>query len=310
MLRLSQQRGSALIVALFVMSLAAAASVAMLSRTSIDVRRTELLLNASQSNLYAQGSIAWAMNQLMNNLNAQKQNPNKIVDVMPMKSKVDVVNGFKIESTIEDMQSLFNLNNLTNPEYQKNFLRLIHAVDPKLHLAQINEITAATHEWVSPAKNDVTDAYYAKQNPPYRAPHKLMASVSELRLIKGMTPELYNKLLPYVTALPDTTPININGATVPVFLSLNPTLNAEGVANLLKRQKQSGFRTIQEFTGLDIIKNNPVTPEQITVQSSYFLVKTSVTVGHQQTLLYTLLLRALKDSKPSVTALWQTKGTL
>lgn len=306
--RLSAQRGSAIIVALFVTSLAIVASIAMLTRTSIDIRRTELLLNANQANLYAQGSIAWAMATLARDL--KNQNPHKLVDQTPIKSKVEIINGFRIESTITDMQGLFNLNNLVGDAYQKNFLRLIHAVDPKLQLGQILKIIAATHEWVSPAKTDETDAFYAKQNPPYLAPHHLMSSVSELRLVKGITPALYNKLLPYLTVLPETTQINVNSATAPVFISVSPTLTADGATALLEKMRQSPFLSTQDFLAFDVVKNNPVPADQITVLSSYFLVKTSVKVAQQETVLYTLLFRTMKDSKPNVTALWQTKGTL
>lgn len=37
---------------------------------------------------------------------------------------------------------------------------------------------------------------YLKNNPPYRAPHQNMASVSELRLVNGISVKLYLALLP------------------------------------------------------------------------------------------------------------------
>jgi general secretion pathway protein K len=308
MSRLSQQRGSAIIVALFVMALAAAAAVAMLSRTSIDIRRTELLINANQANLYAQGSIDWAIAQLTNDLKQKK--PDKLVDNTPIHSPTNDVDGFKIQSTILDMQGLYNLNNLNNADSQKNFLRLIHVVDPTLKLGQISQIITATREWITLAKSDELDAYYAKLTPPYRAPHRLMSSLSELRLVKGITPELYNKLLPYITALPEPTPININSATPAIFASLSPTLTLDAASALFQKRRQTPFLTTEAFLASDIIKNNPIKASEITVLSSYFLVKTSVKVGQQETILYTLLLRTTKDSKPYVSALWQTKGTL
>jgi general secretion pathway protein K len=308
MRKLSSQSGSAIIIALFVMSLAAAAAVIMISRTRIDVQRTELILNADQENLYAQGSIDWAIEQLKTNVSVQK--PNQLTDKMPLQSKTDKVNGFEIASSIEDMQAFFNLNNLSEPDYQKNFLRLLHAVDPKMSLADLMQLVIATQNWVSPARNDTLDAFYAKQKPAYHAPHHLMASVSELRLVKGMTPALYKKILPYLTALPETTAINVNTAAAKVFASLSPTFTADTLRALELKRQQTPFLSLPAFMGLDIIKNNPVTASQITIMSSYFLVKTSVKVGHQEMVLNTLLVRSMKNSKPDVTTLWQTKGTL
>jgi type II secretory pathway component PulK len=46
---LNSQRGTAIIIALFVMAIAAAASVAMVSRLQVDIKRTESILNATQA---------------------------------------------------------------------------------------------------------------------------------------------------------------------------------------------------------------------------------------------------------------------
>jgi general secretion pathway protein K len=306
--RLSRQRGSAIIIALFVMSLAAIISVSMLSRSSIATRRTVLMLNADQSQLYAQASVNWAIDLLKNNLKQQKTG--RLTDTFPIQSKTDTVNGYVIESSIEDMQGYFNLNNLTKQDYQKNFLRLITAVDPKLNLSDMTHIILAASDWIGPGKSETLNAYYGKLNPPYRAPHKAMASVSELRLVRGMTPEIYNELLPYITALPIATQINVNTAPAMVIMSLSKTLTPEGARTIEARRKAMPFIDAGSFMNFDLVKNNQVTADQITVLSSYFLVKTSVKVGRQQTVLYTLLNRVTKNSKPDVIVVWQTKGTL
>jgi general secretion pathway protein K len=305
---LSRQRGSAIIIALFVMSLAAAAATVMLARARVDVQRTQLILNADQANLYAQGSLLWAIDQLKNDILQKK--PNQLIDKLPMKSKTDHINGFQIDSSIEDMQAFFNINNVKDADYEKNFLRLLHALLPQVSLADLMHIVVATHDWIAPGNTDELANYYPKLNPPYRAPHLPMISVSEWRLVKGVTPEIYSKVAPYLTALPESTPINVNTAPVVVFSSLNPSFTKEALQAIETKRKQAPFLTPDAFLNFDIVKNNPVTANQITVESSYFLVKTSVKVGHQETVLYTLLLRAMKDSKPDVSQLWQTKGTL
>jgi general secretion pathway protein K len=290
--RLSRQRGSAIIIALFVMSLAAIISVSMLSRSSIATRRTVLMLNADQSQLYAQASVNWAIDLLKNNLKQQKTG--RLTDTFPIQSKTDTVNGYVIESSIEDMQGYFNLNNLTKQDY----------------LSDMTNIILAASDWIGPGKSETLNAYYGKLNPPYRAPHKAMASVSELRLVRGMTPEIYNELLPYITALPIATQINVNTAPAMVIMSLSKTLTPEGARTIEARRKAMPFIDAGSFMNFDLVKNNQVTADQITVLSSYFLVKTSVKVGRQQTVLYTLLNRVTKNSKPDVIVVWQTKGTL
>jgi general secretion pathway protein K len=305
--KLSAQRGSAIIVALFVMSLAAAAAVAMLARSTIDMRRTQLILNSNQANLLALGSVAWAIQQLDDDLKNQK--PNQIVDRTPIFSKTNTIRGFKISSTIYDMQAKFNLNNITTSGYQTILLRMIHSADPNIELSDLNNAIIAIYHWIVVNGDSAEDAYYAHLNPPYRIPHHPMTSISELRLVKGISADMYQKLLPYMTALPATTPINVNNAPVPVLMSLSSSLTKEAAQTIVNKCHASPFPTIQSFMDFDVVKNNNIKPELVTVISNFFLVKTSVTVGQQQTILYTLLTRAGNGTPSGTSVLWQTKGT-
>ena len=138
---LSSQRGTAIIIALFVMAIAVAASVAMMTRLHVDIRRTESLLNAEQAAQYAQGSVAWAIDRL--NLDWQQKKPDQVVDKTPVKSSEDNVNGFKITGVIYDAQSFFNLNNLAVADYQFDFLHLLKIIDPKLKNNDATRITSS-----------------------------------------------------------------------------------------------------------------------------------------------------------------------
>src|SRR5438105_4260489 len=120
----SSQRGAAIIVALFVMALVAACAVAMMFRLNIDVHRTELILNSDKATLYAQGSVDWAIEALKFDL--VNQRPNQVIDRLPITSKTDIVKGYAITSTIEDMQDKFNLNDLQDSKNQDHFNRLVH----------------------------------------------------------------------------------------------------------------------------------------------------------------------------------------
>lgn len=305
---MSSQRGAAIIVALFVTSLVAIAAVAMVERLRIDLRRTELLLNNTQGNLYTEGSVAWAMEQLNNNWKQKKTN--KIIDPTPIKSPIQQDENAVIYSIIYDQEGLFNINNLSNIDYQDNFIKLIITVHPDTNLETARNIVTAIRDWIAPATNTALEDYYSKQNPPYRAPHRAMVSVSELSLVKGITTELYTALLPYISALPEITKININNAPAPVLMSLSSTMSLESAHAIEVYRKQTPYPTIEVFLQFDVVKNNPIPESKISVNSSYFLVKTSVKVEKQETILYTVLHRILKNSQPIEVVLWQSKGTL
>ena len=308
-LRLTIQRGTAIIVALFVTALVATAAIAMMEHLRIDTRRTELILNHNQANLYAQGSLAWAIDQLINDA---KQTPSgKPIDRTPIISPINEVNGAKISSIIYDAQGKLNLNNLSDAPFQLLFIRLIQVIAPDVDSTTAQNITSGIVDWITPGMNNSPfDAYYAKLNPPYRSPHRPMMSVSELRLIRGMTPKLYTKLAPYVTALPDKTNLNINSVAVPIIMSFSPSITLETAKAFDAFRKQAPLTSLDNLANFTAIKNNPIAQTQLTVSSDFFLVKTHVTIGNQDLTLYTLVMRLLKNNQPTVIVLWQSKGTL
>jgi general secretion pathway protein K len=307
--RITSQRGAAIIVALFVTALVAIAAVAMIERLRIDLRRTELIINDTKARLYAEGSIAWAMEQLNSNLKRKKAD--KITDIVPISSPINKIENASIYSTIYDQESLFNLNNLTDPEAHQDFIQLIKAVEPNMNVDDVKNLIIALRDWISPTgTNNQLDGYYAKQSPAYVAPHRLMVSISELRLIKGMTPRLYAKLSPFVTALPEPTKLNINSAPPQVLMSLSPSLSLEASSAIVNHRKQHPFTTLESFLQFDIVKNNHISDKKINIISAYFLVKTSVKIAHQEIILYTLLHRMLNNAQPIEIIIWQSKGTL
>ncbi len=308
MITQNKQRGTAIIVALFVTSLVAIAATVMIERLRLDVHRTELSLNDNNATLYAQGSVTWAMDQLIKNWKLQKTG--QIIDKTPIKSPVDKVNGATISTVIYDLQGRFNINNLTDQNEQKGFAHLLQTVAPTLDQNTALNIAQAAADWISPGtKNPALDEYYLKSIPPYRASHRPMVSVSELRLVKGVTPELYPQLEPYVTALPQATQININNADIPTLMSLNPTLTMETAKAIVAHRTGTPFTNLQQLASIAGAKNS-IPENKITIASGYFLVQSQITIGQQQTILYTVLQRVAKDSQVKILVLWQSKGAL
>lgn len=291
------------------MALVAAAATVMIERMRTDIRRTELVLNANSAFLYAQGSVIWAIDTLINNI--KQAQPNKIIDHTPIVAPTEHQDGYAITAAIRDAQGLFNINNLSDTQYQAVFARLIQVVAPEINAEKAQNITFAAIDWISPSgRAAVFDEYYLKAKPPYRAPHRLMVSISELRLVYGMTPELFDKLAPHLIALPKPTQISVNNATPAVLMSLSPTMSLEGAKALAQACEKNPFPTVQAFLNYDLVKNNPIDTNKITVTSSYFLVQTNVKLGQQTLDLNTLLERAGQGNDVKVNILWQSMGTL
>lgn len=305
---LKNQRGVVIIVALFIVALVAAMAYTMMARLERDTRRTTLLLRDTQAEFYAQGSIAWAIDQLRNNWEQQK--PNQLIDAIPIQSPTQTVNGYTIVSTIYDMQARFNINNLINVESYESFKKLLRTVQPGLTEEKAQALVLALVDWIKPGQqqNEYTK-YYFQLSSPYRASHRPMLSISELQLVKGMTPSLYQALEPYIAALPTTTLINVQTAEAPVLALISPSMTLEAGKAIQQIRERTPFVKPELFYGLDVVKNHHLSDkDKITVTSSYFLIQTEVAIEKQHAVIYTLVERAANQDKATVTLLWQSKG--
>jgi general secretion pathway protein K len=295
------------VVALFMVALVSVMAITMMARLQRDTERTRLLLRDTQATFYAQGSIAWAINQLRTNAEEKKQD--QLMDVMPIRSPVEEVNGYSVFSTINDLQGRFNINNLVSSDAQIAFSTLLLAVQPSLTQEKAQAITLAVTDWVKSGEqhNEYTQ-YYFQLPRPYRPAHRTMLSVSELLLVKGMTPKLYQALQPYLTALPTPTLINVQTAEAPVLMTLIPNIGA--VKAIMLAREKTPFITPDVFLNLEVVRNNNFKESsKFVVNSGYFLVETHVAIEKQQVVIYTLVERAEKlKSEVSATILWQSKG--
>jgi general secretion pathway protein K len=296
-----------IVVALFIVALVAAMAVTMMSRLDRDIQRTTLILRDVQAEFYAQGSIAWAMDQLITNW--EKQKPNQLIDTIPMRSPVNQVRGYKVSSTIYDMQARFNVNNLAATEAQALFVHLMKILVPNVTDAQAQSIVRATVDWITPgsARSELSRSYLELPTP-YRAAHRPMLSASELRLVRGVTPAIFNVLQPYITALPGSIPVNVQTAPVPILAALGPAMTVDAAKILASARATKPFVTVADFQNTDIVKNHPIPAGLVAVTSQYFLVETEVAIEKQRLVLYTLMERATKKDKAAVTILWQSKG--
>lgn len=309
MISFKRQQGAVIVVALFFMALIAAMAYFMMARLERDTRRTSLLLRTTQAELYAAGSIDWAKEQLQANLKQRK--PNMLVDNLPIQSPRDKINGYIITSKITDMQSRMNLNDLTTPETQADFKRLMQMVYPSLDEQAANKIIAALADWLRQGQQqNEYSQYYLHLSPPYRAAHRAMESASELQLVKGMTPELYARLQPYITALPAGKKVNV--LTVPgiVIAAMSEGMSLDTGQSMENIRETTKVPTLAAFLALDIVKNHKIDEKKFTDISQYFLLETRVVIEKQQLVLYTLLERTGNESKSAVNVVWQSKGVV
>lgn len=290
-----QQQGVALITAVLIVALVTAAAVAMASRQQVDIRRSANIFSNDQAYLFALGAEDYARNVLAWDADPTKGSPG--VDHLgeDWAQTVSVpVEGAMLSGTVHDLQGLINLNALVssggtvNPERMEHFKRLLRQLD-------LNEsIANAVVDWLDAdsvplAFDGAEDEYYMLQDPPYRAANSSMKSVSELRLIRGVDNEAYQRLIPFVTALPaHDTKINVNTAPAEVLAALvGSVAPADGDAIVEQREGEE-FASIPDFntrTGYSVDE------EIADVNSSYFRVDAVAEFDQTVARLHSLLRR-------------------
>lgn len=304
---LQKQAGVVIVLALFMVALMATMAYVMLERLMRDTHRTELILNDAQANLLIQGSVSWAKDQLVANWLHQK--PNERIDVIPITFPKEQVGAFTIRAVLDDAQSKYNVNNLANGESSADFLRLLKVVAPSADESQLQALIKALMEDEREGSGQsALDRYYAEQPVPYRAAHRLLFHVSELRLVKGMTPTLYEALMPYVIALPQATTINPQTASAPVLMTLDASVTLETANALIQVRGSTPIVSNAGFKAMPLMVNHTVDEKKVNPVSAYFILTSTVNHGGQTWVVSTLLERMIINGRATVRVVWQNMG--
>ncbi|MBY0545453.1 MAG: general secretion pathway protein GspK [Gammaproteobacteria bacterium] len=157
-------KGSAIIVALLIMTLVTTLAITMMVQQQAQIERTTLVLNNDRMYLDAKVVEAWARGLLIQDAQtaheqAQESGSQDVsktaMDNLPRSfSDITATNGFQVSGTLIDMQGKFNLNNLVNEQYEANFANMIQVVDPDIDPKDAKAIAVSVHEWVTKPQSD------------------------------------------------------------------------------------------------------------------------------------------------------------
>ena len=244
----SRQRGVALLTALLVVAIAMVLLALMFDSGEAELARTRNVTRGEQADAYAQGLEAWAEEALARD-SAQDPNVDSREDLWAAPLPPTEVPGGRLQGQLQDRGGCFNLNNLAEGAgatdlWGRRLRRLLTALKLEPELAD------AIGDWIDadfePHPRGAEDTHYLLATPSYRAANRRFAHVSELRLVRGISEQAYERLAPHVCALPFTTEINVNTATVPVLMSLEDNLG-ESVAQRLAQNGHARHANVAAF---------------------------------------------------------------
>lgn len=242
----ARQRGVALLIALLAVALAVILIASLLDRGELAFARTRNALRGQQAIAYAEGLEAFAAQTLIRDLDSGTIDTHADMWAMPLPPQE--VPGGRISAQMRDLNGCFNLNNLADPLQGALWRQRLRSLLQTLRLDP--SLVGSISDWID-ADFDVDDeggaedSVYLAQRPPYRAANRPLVHLSELRLVRGVSAEVYARLAPEVCVLPAPTAINVNTASAAVLMSLSPQLTAV-LAERIRQDGQAQWGSIDE----------------------------------------------------------------
>ncbi|MDT0618673.1 type II secretion system minor pseudopilin GspK [Salinisphaera sp. P385] len=280
---MNRQRGVALLTALMVVALVAMLGAGMLTRMNIAMHRGGNLWLDQQALWYAVGVESWVGEIL------RRDRENNQIDTLeePWAQPVDYlpIEGGAISGQVIDLQGRLNINNLAGGQAQQaldQFIRLIQLVG-ETDAVTARAVAQSTRDWIDadiqPTLPDgAEDDYYLGLSPAYRTANRPMTDVSELRSVRGMNAELFQRLAPYITALPTATAVNVNTAPAPVLASIAEGLDLAMATDLVEQREEAAWESVEAFLQNETLAGREISAENLSVASSYFMASGRVSV--------------------------------
>jgi general secretion pathway protein K len=311
-----RERGAALIIAMLVFALATTLVVAMSSEFTLFLKRGQNSFVSSQAQAYLRGGEELAGLALVEDLKEDEREKSVRDDLSELWAQevlpYALDEGGWLTGRLEDLQGRFNINSVVGKapadkqftDAQEQFIRLLQTPEePRVSEQDAVLILEALLDWLDedsePRDFGAEDGHYIDSEPSYRTGNGRMESVSELRLVAYMTPELYAALEPSLTVWGDSNTINIHTATEAVLRSINaagelqPLSINEGEA-LASQREEAGFESVQAMLDSQVYAGRELDAALIArlgESSSWFLYSGEVEVADRVTRLYSVLHR-------------------
>jgi general secretion pathway protein K len=279
----AKQRGVAIVLAMGVVALAAMTATAIMVSQVTWARQSELTADHAQAHSLVRVGVDWARAVLAQD--RAMSNVDHLGEPWALKIPPIAVDNGEITGYVEDQQGAFNLNNVVtggkiNLAELARLRRLLSILGLPVSLAE------ALADWIDADSEPqlaggAEDDYYLALEPPYLAANQPLTDVSELALIRGFDDAVRARLKPFVTALPRSTPINVNTASAEVLAATIDGMDLDAARALVAQRDRAFFTTVADFSSR-LPGRYTASASNVTVASAYFAVTLRVTFGQTQ----------------------------
>jgi general secretion pathway protein K len=273
-----QQLGVALIYAMLMLAVCTGLIFPRLAQQSVSIAQTANLADMAQAAALADGLDAWVGAVLVEDRRLTSVDhagePWSSTVIMPIERAA-------LSGQLVDLRGRINLNAMIDESGQEavlhtaRFRRLLSVLDLPSSLAD------AVLDWIDRddvprLPHGVESAHYVLRTPAYRAANQPFTSVSELRLVAGVTPALFRTLRPHVSALDKRAGINVNTATEAVLMSLAEGLDRGAVRLFMKGRQSKPVRGLADLAEWTLFASPGLETQDLSGVSDWFSLKATI----------------------------------
>lgn len=283
--RLKNESGFALILTLVITALMVAVVVEMIHQVYVDTALSRGFRDGQQASLLAESGAVGSARLLQSGLSGRTYT--SLSDPWATPIKLDDEAG-SLQITISEESGKININALVQPngEYEQFTLTALQRLGKRLQLPV--EVWSAIADWLDndnlPRSGGVETPYYRTLSPAYSARDDKLVALTELSLVKGVTPESVALLRPYLTIYPDQSgsplpTVNVNTASKEILAALDDRIDDRMAEQIIEERRLQPFKTTGELSrvpGLDTIATG--LGGRITVKGNLFRILSVATV--------------------------------
>jgi general secretion pathway protein K len=273
------EQGAALLTVLLLVAVMSVLAVSVIDDIRFAIRRTSNAEAVGQARWYALSAEVLARRQIEAGLGAQGLGEWRSAGQGSARI-TDAGTCFNLNSVVEGKQGQW----LRREPALRQYRALLTALEVPEH--QALELSEALTDWIDSDQGrsaaGAEDEAYAE----YRTAGNLLSETSELRAIRGYDAGVYERIRPYVCALPtpEATVLNMNalGQEQGVLLSAitGGEVSREVGEKLVSGRPTEGWKSVSDVLALDDLKNLARPPAgQLSVRPRYYGL--TVKVAHQ-----------------------------
>ncbi|NTV49398.1 MAG: type II secretion system minor pseudopilin GspK [Geobacteraceae bacterium] len=250
--RLKNESGFALILTLVVTALMVAVVVEMIHQVYVDTSLSRGFRDGQQASILAESGATGGVKLLQTALSGRTFTALSDMWATPLKLDDEVGS---LEITVSEESGKIYVNGVVQPNGTEEpfTLAVLRRLGTRLKLQE--DVWNAAADWIDgddmPRSGGFETSDYRTLKPAYSAGNRKFMTLTELSLVKGVTPELLGALRPYLTVFSDqagTHQININTAPKEVLVALDAGIDSGLAERILERRRLTPFKATGELS--------------------------------------------------------------